>query len=89
VEALGGAADCAVCRNCQGKAYLPKKEDALLLSWKANGSLSVPKLVIDSVTPEQQRAVEQKDEDLRSGVYYKRAPRGQTMYRDQVRQQGE
>ena len=39
VEALGGVADCAVCRNCQGKAYLPKKKDALLLSWKANGSL--------------------------------------------------
>lgn len=89
VEALRSMSGCPVCRKCQGSSFLPKKEDAILLSWNKNGILSLPPLVMGSSSLEEQRALKQENEDLRHGVYYKSASPRQTLYMEQVAQQEE
>jgi len=88
-EALKSMSDCSVCRNCQRRAFPPKKEDAILLSWNKNGVLSLSPLEMGCLSLEQQRALKQEIDDLRSGVYYNRASPRQTLYFEIVDQQEE
>jgi hypothetical protein len=60
-----------------------------LLSWNKKGALSLSPLVMESLSVEQQRSLKQEIDDLRSGVYYRRASPRQKMYFEMVGQQEE